>query len=157
MRSTFVKKMKKKNVLVTAGIAVFSLIVGIGIGFYATMNTMTPALDFHIHKHVIEFGAVADDAYASGDRAVATWTLGRYVTLLDEQQQAGFQSEWITDRDMTYSLMIQHARLAELHKDSDPQRSGDSIQLALTKASVIFGKTMTENELVELLQNRDLL
>lgn len=147
----------KKNILITTGIALVALIVGIGSGFYAAMNTMTPALDFHVHDYVWKFEEIADDAYVSGDRDVATWTIGRYIGVLEKQEESDYESEYLTRRDLNYSLMVQHARIAELHKEINPERYDASIQSALMKASLIFEEPMSESTLIQLLRDRDLL
>lgn len=138
-------------------IALVSLLLGIGGGFYAAMNTMTPAVDFHVHDHVSKFGQLAEDAHATGDNAVAMWVLENHISLLEEHQQAGVDREWVTESDLNYSLVIQHARMAELQREINPDGFDTSIRLALAKASAVFEKRMTEDELMELLRKRNLL
>jgi hypothetical protein len=152
-----VREKMNNNILITTGIAFIALLVGIGSGFYGALHKMTPALYFHVHDHVWKFEEIADDAYASGDHSIAVWVIGRYIGILEEQEEADYESEWLTRRDLNYSLMIQHSRLAEIHREVNPERFEVSIQSALKNASVIFEEPMTEGELMQLLRDRDLL
>ena len=99
-------------------IAVVYILIGIIIGSFGTMSwvgiKMAKTLLFLKEVELGKSGSMAWEGYNSGNSSIAIWALQQHLKNLDEYSEL----DWPYKSVMEIEIIITHARLAKLYKDS---------------------------------------
>ena len=107
-------------------------------GMYHAMKATMPALNILGHSHLIEFEQAALQAYLEEDPSTAAWALQHLVGIYEEHIGRDYESQWFDEHQLTFGLMMTHARLARVLQQKDFELASAHLDIAIRQANALF-------------------
>jgi len=132
----------------------FVIVISFASGFYVSTKNVFSGMEGLVLDCFYDISDIVDEAYYDGDRETAVWAINSFIKILDKKQDEIYENKWLNSDDLSFVLMIQHARLGKLYHDTDSKRSMHHMSLSKLNMAKITNQSWTDDQIQDFLINR---